>query len=107
MGLLDGGLAALIGGAFAPLFRDATLHRAGPGPAFADHPVRVQIDGAREGADAPGLPGREVQVIVLTPGRAPPTPDDEITLADGRYRIVAVETDPAGSHALVRGRPLR
>jgi hypothetical protein len=100
MGLLDG-LGRHLGGAFAPLFDAAILHRGG----VADEPARARLDGAREASEEPGLPGRLVRLIVLTPG-PPPSPDDEITLAGIRHRIVAVETDPAGSHALIQGRPL-
>ncbi|TGD96472.1 hypothetical protein [Methylobacterium nonmethylotrophicum] len=100
MGLLDG-LGRHLGDVLAVLFDDAVLHRAG----VADEPVRARRDGAREASEEPGLPGRLVRIIVLTPGPAP-DPDDEITLAGTRYRIVAVETDPAGSHAIIQGRPL-
>lgn len=100
MGLLDG-IGRLLGGAFAPLFEPAILHRSG----VADEPVRARLDGTREATEEPGLPGRLVRAVVLTPG-SPPNPDDEITLAGIRHRIVAVETDPAGSHAIIQGRPL-
>ncbi|KMO28722.1 hypothetical protein [Methylobacterium aquaticum] len=103
MGLLDG-LGRHLGGVLAPLFDDAVLHRVGP-DGVADTPARARIDGARDATEEPGLPGRLVRAIVLTPG-PPPNPDDEITLAGIRHRIVAVETDPAGSHALIQGRPL-
>ncbi|MCF4125378.1 hypothetical protein [Methylobacterium sp. SyP6R] len=103
MGLLDG-IGRHLGGVLAPLFDEAVLHRAGP-DGTADEPVRARIDGAREAGEEPGLPGRLVRAIVLTPG-LPPDPDDEITLAGARHRIVAVETDPAGSHALIQGRPV-
>ncbi|AWB20547.1 hypothetical protein DA075_06055 [Methylobacterium currus] len=103
MGLLDG-LGRHLGGIFAPLFDDGILHRVSLGGG-ADEPVRARIDGAREASEEPGLPGRLVRAIVLIPG-SPPNPDDEITLAGTRHRIVAVETDPAGSHAIIQGRPL-
>jgi hypothetical protein len=103
MGLLDG-LGRHLRGVFAPLLDDAVLHRAGP-DGFADTAVRARLDGTRDATEEPGLPGRLVRVIVLTPGAAP-NPDDEITLAGARYRLVAVETDPAGSHAILQGRPL-
>ncbi len=103
MGLLDG-IGRHLGGVLAPLFDEAVLHRVGP-DGVADEPVRARCDGAREAGEEPGLPGRLVRAIVLTPG-LPPNPDDEITLAGIRHRIVAVETDPAGSHALIQGRPV-
>lgn len=102
MGLLLNGLGRHLGAVFAPLFDEAVLHRVSPG-GVADEPVRARIDGAREAAEEPGLPGRLVRAVVLTPG-LPPNPDDEITLAGIRHRIVAVETDPAGSHAIIQGR---
>ncbi|WP_279357857.1 hypothetical protein [Methylobacterium indicum] len=100
MALLDG-LGRHLGGVIAPLFDAAILHRAGLG----NEPVRARIEGIREAGEEPGLPGRLVRAVVLTPGAAPDL-DDEITLAGIRHRIVAVETDPAGSHALIQGRPL-
>ncbi|BAQ47967.1 MULTISPECIES: hypothetical protein [Methylobacterium] len=100
MGLLDG-LGRHLGRVLAPLFDAAILHRAG----LADEPVRARFESVREAGEEPGLPGRLVRAVVLTPGAAP-NPDDEITLAGIRHRIVAVETDPTGSHALIQGRPL-
>ncbi|AWN49186.1 hypothetical protein DK419_24880 [Methylobacterium terrae] len=104
MGLLDG-LGRHLGGVLAPLFDEAVLHRIGPDGIASDTPVRARRDGVREATEEPGLPGRLVRMTVLTPS-LPPNPDDEITLAGIRHRIVAVETDPAGSHALIQGRPL-
>lgn len=103
MGLLDG-IGRHLGGALAPLFDEAVLHRVGP-DGTTDEPVRARCDGIREAAEEPGLPGRLMRAVVLTPGSAPDI-DDEITLAGTRHRIVAVETDPAGSHALIQGRPV-
>jgi len=104
MGLLDG-IGRHLGGVLAPLFDDGILHRIGPDGVASDIPVRARLDGVREAVEEPGLPGRLVRMTVLTPGSAP-NPDDEITLAGIRHRIVAVETDPAGSHALIQGRPV-
>ncbi|MGE7418055.1 hypothetical protein [Methylobacterium tarhaniae] len=104
MGLLDG-LGRHLGGVLTPLFDEGILHRIGPDGVASDTAVRARRDGIREASEEPGLPGRLVRMTVLTPG-SPPNPDDEITLAGIRHRIVAVETDPAGSHALIQGRPL-
>ncbi|MFE1602100.1 hypothetical protein [Methylobacterium sp. ID0610] len=98
-------LAALLAAA-APLCGNGTLHRARTEGGFADVAIRCRTEALREGAEAPGLPGRRITLIVLLSGLDPgPTAEDEVTVPEGRWRIVAVERDPAGSHVLVQGRP--
>ncbi|ACA20243.1 hypothetical protein M446_5963 [Methylobacterium sp. 4-46] len=99
-------LAALLAAAADPLCRDGLLHRAREEGGFADVPVRCRVEALGAGEEAPGLPGRRISLMLLLPGLdPPPTPEDEITLPEGRWRITAVERDPAGSHLLLQGRP--
>jgi len=99
MSLLDGALRAAFGAAFAPLLLDGMLHVAAKDaggevilpPVFADVPVKGHRDeiGDRQRADW-GIPDRAVRLIVLQAGvTAEPTPDDEITLAGGRWTVTA------------------
>lgn len=117
MSLLDGPIRAVFGAAFAPLLLDGTLHVAAKDPdgglvlppVFADVPVKGHRDetGDRQRADW-GIPDRAARLIVLQAGvAAEPTPDDEITLAGGRWRISSVERDPAGAAWILTGMPAR
>lgn len=105
----------VFGAAFAPLLLDGTLHVAAKDaggrlilpPAFADVPVRGHRDevGDRQRADL-GIPDRAARLIVLQACvAAAPTLDDEITLAGGRWRIGAVDHDPAGAAWILTGVP--
>jgi hypothetical protein len=115
MGLLDGRLRAVFGAAFARLLPDGTLHVAAKDAdgqvilplVFTDVPVKGHRDDVtdRQRADW-GIPDRAARLIVLQAGvAAVPTPDDEITLAGGRWRIGAVERDPAGVAWVLTGMP--
>lgn len=116
MTLLEGPLAAVFGAALGALFRPATLHKTretddGQGgftTASTDHPVRVSADalGAAERA-ASGLPLEAVRFTILL-GGLPVVPDldDELTLGGTTYRLVRVDTDPAGASASAAAVPL-
>jgi hypothetical protein len=115
MGLLDGRLQAVFGAVFASLLPDGTLHVAAKDadgqvilpPVFADVPVKGHRDDVtdRQRADW-DIPDRAARLIVLQAGvPAAPSPDDEITLAGGRWRIGAVERDPAGAAWILTGMP--
>jgi hypothetical protein len=115
MPLFDGYFRTVFGAAFAPLLPDGTLHVAAKDadgqviqPAsFADIPVKGHRDESsdRQRADW-SIPDRAARLIVLQAGvAAAPTPDDEITLAGGRWRISAVEQDPAGAAWILTGVP--
>jgi hypothetical protein len=117
MSLLDGPLRAVFGAAFAPLLLDGMLHVAAKDadgrvmlpPVFADVPVKGHRDdaGDRQRADW-GIPDRAARLIVLQAGVvSEPTPDDEITLAGGRWRISTVGRDPAGAAWILTGVPAR
>jgi hypothetical protein len=117
MALLDGSLRAVFGAALAPLLLDGTLHvvakdadgRVILPPSFADVPVKGHRDeaGDKQRADW-SIPHRAVRLIVLQAGvPAEPTTDDEISLADGRWRIGTVERDPAGAAWILTGMQVR
>lgn len=115
MGLLDGGLQAIFGAAFRPLYLDGKLHRIGKD---ADGQVvvpvtwtDVDIKGQRD--DYTDLqrrdwkiPDKAVRLIVLQAGvSAEPTADDEITLAGQRWRISNISRDPASAAWIMMGQP--
>ncbi|ACL61334.1 hypothetical protein [Methylobacterium nodulans] len=107
MGALADSLAALLAAAANPLCRDGILHRAQADGGFADVPIRYRLEALHEGTEMPGLPGRRITLVVLSKSLDPnPTAEDEVTVAEGRWRIVSVVRDPAGSHVLVEGRPV-
>lgn len=107
MPLLDGDLAALFGAAFASLYGDATVTRPTPtddgAGGFAVTPVTYPAKAlADAGSDraraASGLPESSVTLSVLRAGLGVRLDlDDEITLAGATYRVIRVETDPAGA----------
>jgi hypothetical protein len=115
MSLFDGHFRTVFGAAFAPLLPDGTLHVAAKDadgqvilpPAFTPVSIKGHRDeaGDRQRADW-NIPDRAARLIVLQAGvAATPTPDDEITLAGGRWRISTVEQDPAGAAWILTGVP--
>lgn len=115
MGLLDGGLQAIFGAAFAPIYLSGTLHRIGKdGSGAIIKPVAwtdVAIKGQRDDytdlqrADW-NIPQKAVRLIVLQAGvPAEPTADDEITLAGRRWRISNISRDPASAAWIMMGQP--
>lgn len=116
MSLLDGPLAQLFGTVFGALFRPATLHKTretdgghgGFATAAADYPVKVSADalGAADRA-ASGLPLSAVRFTILIGGLAvTPDLDDELTLGGTTYRLIKVDTDPAGASVSAAAVPL-
>ena len=107
MATLTESLAAILVGAVAPLFGDGMLHRAQAQGGFADVPIRCRTEALRQETGESGLPEHRLSLIVLLPGLGTgPTTEDEVTAAGRRWRIAAVEQDPAGSHATLDARPL-
>lgn len=116
MGLLDGALQAVFGGAFGPLFLDGTLHAASTVPdgeggfttAFTDHAIKGMVDTYTDEYRARnGIPETDVKLIVLQFGVAGiPTLDGQITLRGARYSIQAIGQDPAQAAWTIRGRPV-
>lgn len=116
MGLLDGGLAAVFGGAFGPLFLDGTLHveslvpdgEGGFTSTFVDHPVKGMVDSYSDAYRTQfGIPETDVKLIVLQFGATgAPSTDAQITLRGTRYSIQSIEQDPAQAAWTIRGRPV-
>jgi len=114
-GLLDGGLQAIFGAAFAPLYLDGTLHRIGKDAdgqvitpvTFTDVPIKGQQDKLKDEQRRDWkIPDRGVLLIVLQAGvPAAPTDDDEITLAGQRWRISHIDRDPAQAAWTMAGVP--
>ena len=106
MGLLDGDLAQVFGEAFAALYRTASLAKSaetddGSG-GFAivatSIPILAMVEALSDRARAAsGLPDAAVTISVLR-ARLPVTVDldDTVSVAGVSYRVIRVETDPAG-----------
>lgn len=120
MGLLDGGLAAIFSAALSGLYLDGVLHAGtgspiyGPGGMItgyaggSDVPIKVQTDSTGDSLKAAlGYAPGDVQLIVLAHGVPQIGSDNEITDGHGvRYSVQSVERDAAGSHYVIRGRPV-
>ena len=116
MALLDGALGTALGAALAPLMRDAVLHKtiesAATGGRFGvattDYPVKASRDlvSAADRA-ASGLPSDAVRLIVLLRGLSVTIDlDDGLTIGSASYRVIRVESDPAGAAAVATGVPV-
>ena len=115
MALLALGLKRLFGRAFAPLYLDATLHKAtlartasgGMTVGHTDHAAKAMLDDwtARYRAEV-GIPATDIRILVLQDClTVAPTQDDEITVAGTRYRIAGpVRTDPGTTHWDIQAR---
>ncbi len=107
MSLLDGDLAAVFGAAFAGLYRAATLNKVSPTDdgsggfraAFTGVPVRAMVEAVSDRARvASGLPDPAVTISVLRAGLAAAVDlDDEVAVAGQIYRVIRIDTDPAGA----------
>ena len=107
MSLLDGALAAVFGAALAPLFLNGILHKVtdadtgagGFAPATQDYPVKVAVEALSDRARAAsGFPDPAVRIDLLAAGLAvQPDLDDLVTVSGRTYRIIRVDTDPAGA----------
>lgn len=116
MGLLDGGLAAVFGGAFGPLFLDGVLHveiltpdgEGGFWSTFSDLPIKGMVDTYSDAYRAQAnIPETDVRLIVLQFGvDGAPSTDAQITIRGTRYSIQAIEQDPAQAAWTIRGRPV-
>jgi hypothetical protein len=113
MGLLDGGLARVLGSAMASFYLPAELHRVvithdgegGGSATFAEaEECRAQIDRVVERIYQ-GNPETFQSILMLQQHAgeqlADPTEDDEISVGGGRYVITMVEQDPARSYWLL------
>lgn len=107
MALLDGDLARLFGAAFAPLYREASLDKAaesddgsgGFAVAATRHPARAMLEAVSDRARAAsGLPDAAVTISVLRAGLPVEVElDDVIAVAGASYRVIGLDTDPAGA----------
>lgn len=106
MPLLDRDLQTVFGAALGSLYLDATLHKvtseSGSGSfstATTDHPVKAMVEAVSDRARAAsGLPLPAVSVSVLRAGLSVAADlDDLITISGRTYRVIRVETDPAGA----------
>ena len=107
MSLVDGDLAALFGAAFAPLYRDATLFKLAPADDGAGgfsvtptaFPARALVEAVSDRARAAsGLPDPAVTLSVLRSGLAASLDlDDEVAVGGATFRVIRVDTDPAGA----------
>lgn len=108
MGLLDGGIAAIMRNAFGGIYLPATLTKRvlayddGGSPTYTDtqHACRAQIDVATEAMrQSPGYTERTVRVLVLEETLdVVPSTNDVIECRGQRYNISSVATDPAMSY---------
>lgn len=115
MGLLDGGLQAIFGAAFRPIYLDGTLHRIGKDGdgaiilpvTWSDVPIKGQRDDYSDKQRQDwNIPDKAVRLIVLQAGvGAEPTADDEITLMGQRWRISNISRDPAAAAWTMMGMP--
>lgn len=107
MGLLDGGLAALLGAALGRTYLPATLHRVSTErlrggstiESVVDLPCRAQIEAASEAMQAgAGAAERRVRILVLASSLAGPIGSgDRLSIGGERYAITAVARDAAGA----------
>lgn len=116
MGLLDGGMASIMGAAFGSIYLPATLWRkraavrdAGgsitSGGGFDEIACRAMRDSVTERMRlAGGYTDRDVRILVLAASFSGTiTTDDEITVAGTRYAVASVDMDPAGAAYELRG----
>ncbi len=107
MSLVDGDLAALFGAAFASLYGDATLTKLAPADdgagGFAVTPTSFPAKALAEAVSdaaraASGIPDPAVTLSVLRAGLGATLDlDDEVAVGGATYRVIRVDTDPAGA----------
>lgn len=113
MSLLDGGIAATFSAALSGLYLDGTLHRwstvddgmGGGVSGFSDEAVKAQLDQTTQAQQrGEGYTDTDQRILVLAHGVDPISTDDELTVANKRWKIASVTTDPAASYYELRGR---
>lgn len=115
MGLLDGGLKAVFGGAFGSIMLPGTLYRptrtdsAGGTPTvtWTAFRCRGQVDAVTEAMRTEaGYTDRDVRIILLQEGlTVTPTTDFEAAIGGRRWKVASVDSDPASTHWIMRGTP--
>lgn len=111
--MLNGGVAALFGKAFAGLYLPATLNRrvmsydgdGNPTAATTAYTCRAQLDSVTETMrQSAGYTEGDVAIYILSHGLpVPVTTDDEIAVKGALYSIASADTDPANAYWLCRG----
>jgi len=113
--LLSGGLAGILGAAFAPLYLDATLHRPSApeyddggtiiNASTTDIACKAQVDAVTEAMrQSPGFTDRDQRILVLSSTLSGTiTTDDSITVGGQHWSIASVATDPVGAYFELRG----
>jgi hypothetical protein len=115
MSVIDGGLQAVFGAAFAALYADGVLHSTTTADDGADSftasatdvPIKVLVESLSDrDRAAAGLPRTAVTLSVLAAGLgATIALDDSITVGSASYRVVQVDMDAAQSSYAVIGVP--
>lgn len=119
MGLLNGGIGAIIGAALSGLYLDGVLHREGAEPIYDgegnitgyaggdDIPIKVQRDKCTYAmTQAKGFSEGDVALIILSAqlGVVEITTDMQVTDGKGkRWLIASADEDAASSHWICRG----
>lgn len=117
MGLLDGGIQAVFGAAFSPLYLSETLTRntlthngkGGGSSAGVPQPCRVQKDACTEAMrEQEGYTAEDVRLLVLQASVTGGDIDTDctVTYRGTTYEIASVTQDPAGSYWECRGTPV-
>lgn len=117
MGLLDGGIAAVVNSALSWAYLDATLHRGTVSPTYdsggnitgytggADVAVKAQVDVATEAMRrTDGFAEGDCRILVLAEGAGTITSDHRITVRGTEWVILSAELDAAASHWTLRAR---
>ncbi len=107
MSLLDGDLQRLFGAVFAAVYRDATLAKStdtdtgtgGFAVAATNRPVKAMVSAMSDRARADrALPESAVTISLLRAGMTAGVDLDDLVFVAGLgYRIIRVESDPAGA----------
>jgi len=115
MGLLDGGLTSVVGGAFSWILLDATVHRRtltdnGKG-GMTETETLIEAKGMIDTAtkamrEADGFNDSDVALLLLAQGGVQELRlDDEVTIRGSRYHVLPpVALDAAMTHWTARGR---
>lgn len=116
MSLLGGEFQTLFAEVFGPEMHDGFLHvvrsvpdgEGGYASTTIDTRVKGMVEAYSEGyRTRAGIPDTDVKVTVLQAGvRSAPNVDSEVTMRGRRYRVMAVDQDPARVGWIMRGRPV-
>lgn len=117
MGLLNGGIQALFGAAFAGVYLPGTLTRVtlapdgqgGGSSSTGTQPIRVQTDACTQAMrEQPGYTSSDVRLLILQAGITGGDVDTDCRVTDGygrEWEIAWVGRDPAQAYWECRGSP--